>query len=75
MGDARSQAAAGMSAEDIEKALDVLRLIHRDEFTFGHDPEYGFWVIKNGDLASLLTDDSPEGLGRRVVDVYGAQPS
>lgn len=63
-----------MSAEDIEKALGDLPYVYRNEFTFGHDPEHGDWVIRNGSLASLLTADSTRELGRQMRDVYGTEP-
>jgi hypothetical protein len=75
MGDAEPQAAEGMCAEDIEKALDVLRLLWGDEYMFGFDPEHGWWVIKNGHLISLLTADSPERLGKVLADEAGTGPS
>jgi hypothetical protein len=75
MGDAAPQAAEGMSAEEIEKALNVLRLVYRDEYMFGHDPEHGWWVIRKGDLSSLLTADSPGELGKMLEDEYGTRQS
>ena len=64
MDEAAPQAADSMSSEDVDKALDVLRLLWGDEYLFGFDPDRGWWVIKEGRLESLLTADSPEELAR-----------
>lgn len=67
MSEAAPQAAEGISAGDIEKALGVLRLLWGDEYLFGYDREHGcFWVIKGGNLGSLLTAPAVEELGRKL---------
>ena len=67
--EAAPQAAEGMSAEAIEKALNVLRTVWGDEYMFGFDQEHGCcWVIKAGNLGSLLTAPTPEELGKQLSD-------
>lgn len=55
--------------------LSLLRAAFRGEFTFGHDPERGYWVIKAGHAGTLLTDPAPDGLGRKIRDTFGPEPS
>jgi hypothetical protein len=67
MSEAAPQAAEGTSTADIEKALDVLRLRWGAGYVFGYDREHGcFWVIKSGNLGSLLTAPAAEELGDKL---------
>lgn len=67
MGEAAPQAAEGMSAEDTDKALRVLRLLWGDEYLFGYDGKHGcWWAIKAGNLGSLLTAPNPKELGKML---------
>jgi hypothetical protein len=63
MDQAAPQAADGTYDGDIGQALGLLQLLFGDEYTFGFDPDHGFWVIKDGGIASLLTAPTPEALG------------
>ena len=63
--------AAGISGEDTGKALEALRLLWDDSYTFGYDPDRGFWAIRDGRIGSLLTADSPEELARLLEDAGG----
>jgi hypothetical protein len=67
----REQAAA----QAVEYELCLLRAAHRDEFIFGHDPERGYWVIRDGSIGSLLTAPTPGELGRKIRDTWGVAPS
>jgi hypothetical protein len=63
------QAAGGTYRGDTEQALSLLRLLYRDEYTFGYGAERGvFWVIKDGKIRSLLTAPTPEALGG-LIDI------
>lgn len=64
----REQAAA----RAVGYELRLLRAAYQDEFTFGHDPERGYWVTKAG---VLLCDPTPDGLGRKIRDTFGGAPS
>lgn len=55
------------AAEETEAALRALRLLWPGEFMFGHDPERGYWVIKDGNLGSLLTGDTPGELNQALT--------
>jgi len=71
MSEAAPQATDSRSSEDTCKALEVLRLLWGDEYTFGYDPDRGFWVIKDGRIGSLLTADAPEELARLLEEAEG----
>ena len=43
MGEAAPQAAGGTHTEDVQQALDYLRLLWGDEFLIGHDDQ-GYWA-------------------------------
>jgi hypothetical protein len=61
---ATSPARAGVAySGDIGQALSLLQLLYGDRYTFGQDPDRGFWVIENGKIGSLLTAPTPEALG------------
>ena len=69
MSEAAPQAAK--RSGDIDKALDVLRLLYDDSYTFGHDEEHGFWAMKHGNIGSIETADTAEELGRLLDDAEG----
>jgi hypothetical protein len=71
MSEAAPQAAEGKSSEDTEKALGLLQLLWGDEYTFGCDPEHGWWVIKDGKTGFILTASSAEELGKKLEDESG----
>jgi hypothetical protein len=58
MDEAAPRAVEGMSAEEIQQALDTLQLLWGDEYMFGYDAENDaerpWWVIKNGNLGTLV---------------------
>ena len=61
------QAAGGTVDGGIEKALDVLRLLYGDDgYAFGHNPENGWWAIRDGRIERRLTAGSAEALGRLI---------
>ena len=63
------------AARAVEYDLRLLRAGHRDEFTFGHDPERGFWVIRDGRISTLLTAPTPDELGSKIRDTWGKAAS
>jgi hypothetical protein len=71
MDEAAPQAAGGMSAEDIAKVLDVLRLLWDDEYLIGHDDTHGWWASRRGALGRIMTANSPEELGQMIGDDFG----
>lgn len=75
MDEAAPQAAEGMSPEGTAKALDVLRLLWGEEYLFGWDAEHRWWVIRDGNIGSILTAGSPEELGGKLADEAGTRPS
>lgn len=75
MGKAAPQAANGTYSGDVDQALSLLRLLYGDEYTFGYDPDRGFWVIKDGKIRSLLTAPAPEALGGLLDSAPEAGPS
>lgn len=75
MGEAAPQAANGTYSGDVDQALSLLRLLYGDEYTFGYDPDRGFWVIRDGKIGSLLTAPAPEALGGLLDSAPGARPS
>lgn len=58
------------AARAVEYDLRLLRMDHRDEFTFGHDPERGFWVIRDGRIGTLLTAPAADELGGKIRDTW-----
>lgn len=68
MREAAPQAANGMSADETCQALDALPLLWGHEYKFGFDPEHGWWAIKNGNIGSIITADSPEELNQALAD-------
>jgi hypothetical protein len=74
MDEAARQAADGISGGDVDRALDVLRVLWGDEYRFGFDSEHGWWVIKDGHLGSLLTAGSAEELGRQLEEAEEGRP-
>ena len=70
MSEAAPQAASAPTAE-IRQALDYLRLLWGDEFTFGWDPERGFWATRNGSIGSILTAETAKDLARKLEDAEG----
>ena len=72
MDDAASpQAAGGMRAEDIAKALDLLWTLWDDAYSIGHDDSHGWWAARNGVPGRILTANSPEEMGRLLSDDFG----
>ena len=59
------------AAQAVEYDLRLLRSAYRDEFTFGHDPERGYWVIKGGSLGTLRTASTPGKLAELMKDAFG----
>lgn len=55
------------AALDVSAALEMLRRLWGDEYMFGHDPEHGYWVIKDGSIGSLLKAPSPEDLNQALT--------
>jgi hypothetical protein len=67
--EAAPHAAEGMSAEQIEQALNVLRAAWGGEYMFGFDQEHDcWWVIRSGNLGSLLTAPTAQELGNKLGD-------
>lgn len=75
MSEAAPQAAKGTYSGDVDQALSLLRLLYGDEYAFGYHPDRGFWVIKDGDVGSLLTAPAPEALGGLLDSAPEAGPS
>ena len=71
MDDTAPPRAVGKNDEDMGKALELLRLLWGEEYLFGHDPDRGWWVTKNGRIGSLLTAGSPEELARLLGEAEG----
>lgn len=72
MGDAAPQAAGGTHTEDVQQALEYLRLLWGDEFLIGHD-EHGYWATRHGDVGGrILRADDPDELGELMNDYPGA---
>jgi len=63
------------AAQAVEYDLHLLRAAHRDEYTFGHDPERGYWVIKGGSLGTLRTAPTPGKLAELMKDAFGGAAS
>jgi hypothetical protein len=73
MKEAAPQAAEGAYDGNAEQALGLLQMLYGDEYTFGYDEERGvFWVIKAGNIGSLLTAPTPEALGGLLDSGPGA---
>jgi hypothetical protein len=72
MDEAAPQAAGGMTADEISKALGALQLLYGHPYKFGYDAEPGWWVIKDGNVGWILTAASPTELARKVEDAEGA---
>jgi hypothetical protein len=71
MSEAASQAASGTGSDEIEQALDYLRLLWGDEFLIGHDAE-GYWSTRHGDVGGpIMRADDPEKLGELMNDYPG----
>ena len=62
MDEAAPQAAGGTHAEDVQQALDYLRLLWGDEFLIGHD-EQGYWSAPNGQIGQIIRAGDPGELG------------
>ena len=71
MDEAVPHPAEGMTAADIEHALDALEMVWGDEYKFGYDPEKGFWATRHGQIGALFTADDPEELGNMLADETG----
>jgi hypothetical protein len=72
MGKATAQAAAGMGREEIDKALDVLRLLWDGEYSVGHDDEHGWWATRDGVIGRIITAAGPEELNEMMAAESGA---
>ena len=71
MSEAASQAAGGTHTEDVQQALDYLRLLWGDEFLIGHD-EQGYWATRHGDVGGrIMRADDPGKLGE-LMNAYAA---
>ncbi len=71
MAEAAPQAAGGTHTEDVQQALDYLRLLWGDEFMIGHD-EQGYWAAPAGDdRGSIIRAGDPEELGGLMNDYAG----
>jgi hypothetical protein len=69
------QPAAAMSGEDVEKALDGLRMLYQGYgYTFGYDDEQGFWVAAGEVGLVLAKDPASAGLVRKLDGPAGAAP-
>lgn len=68
MDQAAPQAADCTAGDGTRQALDALRAVWGDGYMFGHDPEHGWWVIKDGRIGSVLTANSPEELSQMLTD-------
>lgn len=75
MNEAAPQAAEGMSAADIEHALAMLDVVWGDEYTFGDDPDKGFWATRPGQIGPLFMAADPGELGEMLTDAVGTGPS
>jgi hypothetical protein len=75
MDKAAPQAAERMTAADIEQALAALDMVWGDEYTFGYDPEKGFWAARPGKIGPLFIAGTPEELGKVLTDGAGTGPS
>ena len=63
MSEAAPQAAGGTHTEDVQQALDYLRLLWGDEFLIGHDDQ-GYWATRHGDSAAASCARTPRQAGR-----------
>jgi hypothetical protein len=74
--EAAPQAVAGMSDEEISQALDTLQVLWGGEYMFGydaeHDPERPWWVIKNGNLGTLVKAPTYQELNQLLTDAAEA---
>ena len=71
MSEAAPQAAGGTYTEDVQQALDYLRLLWGDEFLTGHD-EHGYWAAPHGQIGHMMRADDPGKLGGLMNDYAGA---
>jgi hypothetical protein len=64
------QPVGGMSAEETERALGLLRLVWGGSgYGFGYDPDLAcWWAVEGGKIGSLLKAGSPEELGRLLAE-------
>jgi hypothetical protein len=67
MGEAAPQAAGGTHTEDVQQALEYLRLLWGDEFMIGHD-EQRYWSAPNGQIGHIMRADDPGKLGGLMND-------
>lgn len=76
MDEAAPQAVAGTSDEEISQALDTLQVLWGGEYTFGYDPEADperpWWLIKNGNLGTLVKAPSYRELNQLLTDAAEA---
>ena len=69
MGEAAPQAAGGTHTEDVQQALEYLRLLWGDEFLIGHD-EQSYWAAPPCDRGDHPRGD-PGKLGGLMNDYAG----
>ena len=71
MGEAAPQAAGGTHTEDVQQALEYLRLLWGDEFLIGHDDQ-GYWAAPRRATGKIIRADDPGELGGLMNDYAGA---
>lgn len=71
MGDAMSQAAAGMSAEEISSALEALRFDWGGFYMIGYDDVRGWWAARHGWIHGLINAGGPDELRSAMAEDFG----
>lgn len=74
MGKAPPQPAGSRYSEDVEQGLNLLRVVYEECFTSGYDTDLNvFWVIKDGNIGTVLTAAAPAELGKLIEDTWGGR--